>query len=64
MNTSPWLEIIVIIVVAIFFSALIGNYIYRKKHHLPTGECSSCKPKTNFYKEYRKIYPKENETKI
>jgi len=59
MSTSPWLEIIVIFAVVVFFGSLIGNYIYKKKHHIPTGECSSCKTKANFYKEYRKIYPKE-----
>ena len=57
MNTSPWLEIIVVILVLAFFGALIGNYIYKKKHHIPTGECSSCKS-SRFLKEYRKAYPK------
>ncbi len=42
MNTSPWLEIIVIVAVLAFFGALIGNYVYRKKHHLPTGDCAAC----------------------
>ena len=56
MNTSPWLEIVVILVVAIFFGALIGNYIYRKKHHLPTGDCAYCKSSKSFVKAYRKAY--------
>jgi predicted nucleic acid-binding protein len=58
MNTSPWLEILVILAVAIFFAALIGNHIYRKKHHLPTGECAACHSR-NLLKEYRKVYPKK-----
>lgn len=57
MNTSPWLEIIVAIVLIAFFGWLIGSYIYKKKHHLPTGECAYCKSR-NLIKEYRKIYPK------
>ena len=58
MNTSPWLEIIVIIAVLAFFGALIGNYVYRKKHHLPTGDCAACKP-ASLVKQYRKAYPKK-----
>lgn len=58
MNTSPWLEIIVIVAVLIFLGALIGNYIYRRKHHLPTGECASCRS-ANLVKNYHKVYPKK-----
>ena len=58
MNTSPWLEIIVAIVLVLFFGSLIGSYIYKKKHHIPNGECSSCHSK-NLVEEYRKMYPKE-----
>lgn len=36
------IEIIVIIVVALIFIAVIGTYIYKKVHHLPTGECADC----------------------
>ena len=57
MNTSPWLEIIVAIVLLAFFGWLIGSYIYKKKHHIPTGDCAACKSR-NIIKEYRKIYPK------
>ena len=58
MNTSPWLEIIVAIVLAIFFGGLIASYIYKKKHHIPTGDCACCHKKS-LLKEYRKMYPKE-----
>ena len=33
------IEIIVIIAVALIFIAVIGSFIYKKIHHLPTGEC-------------------------
>ena len=58
MNTSPWLEIIVITAVIIFFGVLIGNYIYRKKHNLPTGDCACCR-KTSLVKNYHKVYKKK-----
>ena len=57
MNTSPWLEIIVAIVLLAFFGFLIGRYIYKKVHHIPTGECAECHKKS-LLKEYRKMYPK------
>ena len=58
MNTSPWLEIIVIIAVVAFVGTLLGIYIYRRKHNIPTGDCSACKSR-NLVKEYRKLYPKD-----
>ena len=57
MNTSPWLEIIVTVACLLFVGGLIANYIYRRKHHLPVGDCASCKKKS-LLKEYRKMYPK------
>lgn len=36
------IEIIVIILVALFFIGYIGSYLYKKKHNMPTGECASC----------------------
>lgn len=51
------IEIIVIISALAIVLGVIGNYIYRKKHHLPTGECACCKKgKSNFVKAYRKKY--------
>ncbi len=58
MNTSPWLEIIVALAVVLFISFLIGNYVYRRKHHLPTGECACC-GKANLVKNYHKAYKKK-----
>ena len=58
MNTSPWLEIIVISISIIFILSLILTYIYRKRHHLPVGDCAYCKKK-DLLKEYRKMYPKK-----
>lgn len=60
MNTSPWLEIIVAISVLSFFGVLIGRYIYKRVHHLPTGDCACChKSKEQLLKEYQK-YSKEH----
>lgn len=36
----------------IFSGCLIGSYIYKKIHHLPTGECGSCK--TNMIKAMKR----------
>ncbi len=58
MNTSPWLEIIVAISLLLFFGWLIGSYIYKRKHNIPTGDCAECRSKS-LLKEYRKMYPKE-----
>ena len=63
MFTSPewiWLEIIVIISIIAFFGALIGRYIYKKVHHIPTGDCACCKANKNkILKEYHKKYAKK-----
>ena len=58
MNTSPWLEILVALALLLFFGGLIWSYIYKKKHHIPTGDCACCKSK-KMIKEYHKMYPKE-----
>ena len=55
---SPWLEIIVGVALVLFFGGLIASYIYKKKHHIPVGDCSCCKSK-KFLKKYHKMYPKE-----
>lgn len=36
------IEIIVIITAVTFVLAVIGNYIYKRVKHKPTGECASC----------------------
>lgn len=55
-----WIEIIAIAIVLTFLGWVVVRYIYRKKHHLPTGECEYChKSKKQILKEYHKRYPKE-----
>jgi hypothetical protein len=55
-NMQP-IEIIVIVLTALFLLALIARYIYKKVHHLPTGECASCASKGGgLVKMYRKKY--------
>ena len=51
--------ILTICLIILFFSSLILRHIYRKKNHLPTGECACCKKAnaSKIYKEYRKKYP-------
>ena len=53
------IEIIVIICIVLIFLAVIGTYIYKRIHHMPTGECACCKKvnTSKIYKEYRKKYP-------
>ena len=60
-GTSLLITILVIVIVASFFVALIANYIYRKRHNLPTGDCAMChtsgKHKKNaLVKAYHKTY--------
>ena len=58
MFTNPntiWIEILVLVSVVGFIIAMISVYIYKKMHHLPTGECACChKDKKKLIKEYRK----------
>ena len=62
MFTNPstiWLEVLVLAATIIFFGALIASYIYKKVHHLPTGDCAYChKGSKQLLKEYHKIYKK------
>ena len=52
-----WIEIIAIALVVLFISIVVGRYIYKKVHHLPTGECACChKDKKQLLKEYHKLY--------
>lgn len=51
-------EIILIILVVLFFLGLVGNYLYRKFKHLPSGGCGDCTINAKrLLKEYRKAYP-------
>ena len=52
-----WIEILVIVTVVAFLATMLGVYIYKKTHHLPTGECACChKSKKQLLKEYRKFH--------
>lgn len=52
-----WLEILVIVLIIGFFAAIIGVHIYKKVHHMPTGDCACChKSKEKMLKEYHKTY--------
>lgn len=57
MMTSPWLEIIVIVASIAFIGTLLGIYIYKRIHHLPTGDCACChKSKEQLLKEYHQQF--------
>ena len=50
-----WLEILVIGITILFLGFVLGRYIYKKIHHLPTGECECChKSKEQLLAEYHK----------
>ncbi len=50
-----WIEILAIVLVVAFLSFVIGQYIYKKVHHLPTGDCECChKNKKQLLNEYHK----------
>ena len=52
-----WIEILAIIATVAFFAALLGVHLYKKAHHLPTGECECCKAhKSNLVEKYHKEY--------
>ena len=65
MFTNPdtlWIEILVIAVVVLFVGFLIGRHIYKKVHHLPTGDCACCHKSTKrMINEYHKLYNNKNE---
>ena len=52
-----WIEILVISLVVIFLGVVIGRYIYKKIHNLPTGECAYCHKGT---KQLLKEYHQQN----
>ncbi len=55
-----WVEILVIVMVISFFAAIIGVYVYKKIHHIPTGDCAACASKSKkMLKEYHKMYGKK-----
>ena len=55
-----WIEILAVVAILAFIGALLGRYIYKKVHHMPTGECSCCKHGSSaLVKDYHKQYPKQ-----
>ena len=43
-----------------FISFLLGRYIYKRAHGLPTGDCACCTiNKNKLLKQYRKKYAKK-----
>ena len=63
MFTNPdtlWIEILVVLLVIAFLAMVIGVYIYKKIHRLPTGECEMChKSKKQLLDEYHKMYSRK-----
>ncbi len=58
------LNTILIILVSVtsitFISFLLGRYIYKRAHNLPTGDCAYCAVnKDKLLKQYRKKYAKK-----
>ena len=57
--SSEALSILLAIICIVFSLALIGTlvsrYVYKRMHHLPTGDCQCCQINTKkILKEYRK----------
>ena len=54
-----WIEILAVTLVVTFLGVILGRYIYKKVHHLPTGECECChKSKKQLLEEYHKEFDK------
>ncbi len=56
------IEIIVILFCILIVGGVLGNYIYRKIKHKPTGECSYCKTSSagsRLVRDYHKKYKKK-----
>ena len=53
-------EIAVIVGVIVFFASLIGVRIYKKRHHLPSGDCAACHgiDSKRLLKDYHAFYGK------
>lgn len=39
---TVWIEILVLVAVALFLLTLFSVYVYKKAHNIPTGECACC----------------------
>jgi len=53
--STIWIEAIVLFLVGVFLVTIFGIYVYKKIHHLPTGECACCQKRAQkMLKKYRK----------
>lgn len=54
-----WIEILAVVLIVLFLGFIIGRHIYKKVHHLPTGECECChKSKKQLLNEYHQLNQK------
>ena len=53
--STIWIEVLVLVGVISFVALVLGRYIYKKIHHIPTGDCA-CHHinKKKILKQYRK----------
>ncbi len=49
------IDSLVLIAVILVISLIIARYIYKRKKHMPTGECSCCSSKRNVNNMLKKI---------
>ena len=55
--STIWIEVLVLIAAISFVMLILGRYIYKKVHHMPTGECAYCHSKSKkMLKQYHKMY--------
>ena len=53
--STIWIEVLVLVAAISFVMLILGRYIYKKVHHMPTGDCVCCKINTKkILKQYRK----------
>ena len=53
--STIWIEILILVAAISFVALILGRFIYRRIHHLPTGECECCHKGTKkLLKEYHK----------
>ena len=50
-----WIEVLVLIAAISFVTLIVARYIYKKVHHIPTGDCACHHINAKkILKEYRK----------
>ena len=48
------IDIIILVSVIAIIAIITGIYIYKKVHHMPTGECSCCSTKNGMKRMIKK----------